>query len=85
MVKLFGNLILVLGLGLAVAILMMLFPDSGYRPGEELTFYYSDWYAPGVGLVLTRQWDDAKHERERTRIELMAYSVTMADGAAVKN
>jgi hypothetical protein len=60
-------------------------PDSGYRPGEELTFYYSDWYAPGVGLVLTRQWDDAKHERERTRIELMAYSVTPADAAVKKN
>ncbi len=51
-------------------------PDSGYRPDEELVFYYADWYAPGVGLVLTRHWDDAKHERERTRIELMEYSIT---------
>ena len=50
-------------------------PNSGYRPGEDLVFYYADWYAPGVGLVLTRQWDDVKHERERTRIELMEYSV----------
>jgi uncharacterized membrane protein len=32
MVKLFGNLVLVLAIGLALAILMMLFPDSGYRP-----------------------------------------------------
>jgi hypothetical protein len=53
-------------------------PDSGYRPGEELVFYYSDWYAPGVGLVLTRQWDDAARLRERTRIELLSYSITPA-------
>src|SRR5436305_7662734 len=32
MAKLFGNLVLVLAVGLAVAVLMMLFPDSGYRP-----------------------------------------------------
>jgi hypothetical protein len=57
-------------------------PDSGYRPGEELVFYYSDWYAPGVGLVLTRQWDDAQRERERTRIELLSYSVTPAAQSA---
>lgn len=57
-------------------------PNSGYRPGEELVFYYSDWYAPGVGLVLTRQWDDAKRERERTRIELMTYTVTPPQAAA---
>ena len=50
-------------------------PNSGYRPGEELVFYYADWYAPDVGLVLTRQWDDAEHQRERTRIELLAYSI----------
>lgn len=50
-------------------------PNSGYRAGEELIFYYSDWYAPGVGLVLTRQYDDAKHEHERTRIELTGYVV----------
>lgn len=30
MVKLFGNLVLVLGVGLALAILIMLFPGSGY-------------------------------------------------------
>src|SRR4051794_37824393 len=32
MVKLFGNLVLVLAIGLALAVLMMLFPASGYRP-----------------------------------------------------
>ena len=32
MAKLFGNLVLVLAVGLALAVLMMLFPDSGYRP-----------------------------------------------------
>ncbi|MGH7900080.1 MAG: hypothetical protein ACREQQ_19150 [Candidatus Binatia bacterium] len=57
-------------------------PGSGYRPGEELVFYYSDWYTPGVGLVLTRHWDDEKHERERTRIELMEYSIASAAAAA---
>jgi hypothetical protein len=49
-------------------------PNSGYN-GAELTFYYSDWYAPGVGLVLTRQYDDAKHEKQRTQIALMNYTV----------
>ncbi|MBI2963962.1 MAG: hypothetical protein HYY35_09430 [Deltaproteobacteria bacterium] len=53
-------------------------PNSGYGPGEELVFYYSDWYAPEVGLVLTRQWDDAQRQRERTRIELIGYAVTPA-------
>jgi hypothetical protein len=57
-------------------------PNSGYQPGEELVFYYSDWYAPGVGLVLTRQWDDAKREHERTRIELLSYSIMPAAKAA---
>jgi hypothetical protein len=47
-----------------------------------LVFYYSDWYAPGVGLVLTRHWDDAAHERERARIELLSYSITPAAQAA---
>jgi uncharacterized membrane protein len=30
--KLFGHLVLVLAVGLALAVLMVLFPDSGYRP-----------------------------------------------------
>jgi hypothetical protein len=50
-------------------------PGSGREPNEELTFYYSDWYAPGVGLVKTQQWDDAEHAKERTRIELLDYKV----------
>jgi hypothetical protein len=53
-------------------------PGSGYAPGEELIFYYSDWYASGVGLVLTRQWDDPEREQERTRIELLSYSIMPA-------
>lgn len=57
-------------------------PESGYRPGEELVFYYSDWYAPGVGLVRTQQWDDVKHQQERTRIELMEYSIPAASAPA---
>ena len=50
-------------------------PGSGKTPDEELTFYYSDWYAPGVGLVRTQQWDDAERSKERTRIELLDYDV----------
>ena len=57
-------------------------PGSGREPNEELTFYYSDWYAPGVGLVRTQQWDDAEHSKERTRIELLEYSVADADETA---
>lgn len=49
-------------------------PGSG-KNGAELLFYYSDWYAPGVGLVRTEQWEDEKHERERTRIELLEYRI----------
>ncbi len=65
-------------------------PGSGYGPGEELVFYYSDWYAPGVGLVLTRQWDDPEREHERTRIELLTYSITpvaqsVGDPATIDN
>ena len=56
-------------------------PNTAYKPGEELVFYYSDWYAPGVGLVLTRHWDDAKREQERTRIELMSYALGGADAS----
>jgi hypothetical protein len=55
-------------------------PGSGQLPNEELTFYYSDWYAPGVGLVRTQQWDDAERSKERTRIELLDYNVPTANG-----
>jgi hypothetical protein len=57
-------------------------PGSGKTPDEELTFYYSDWYAPGVGLVRTQQWDDAERSKERTRIELLDYDVAMDTTAA---
>ncbi len=29
--------------------------DHGARTGPRVTYYYSDWYAPGVGLVKTEQ------------------------------
>ncbi|MGH7859812.1 MAG: hypothetical protein ACREQY_20995, partial [Candidatus Binatia bacterium] len=45
------------------------------RPGdrEDVRFYYSDWYAPGVGLVRSETWDDAERRRLRTRIELVRF------------
>lgn len=55
-------------------------PGSG-RGDAELTFYYSDWYAAGVGLVRTQQFDDQKRTLERTRIELLEYSVEPAEEA----
>lgn len=54
-------------------------PESA-STGGELAFYYSDWYAPGVGLVLTRQFDDAEHEHERTQISLTNYSIDPSRG-----
>jgi hypothetical protein len=53
---------------------------SSHGPGsgggtQELVFYYSDWYAPGVGLVRTRQWGDAERRQERTRIDLLDYRI----------
>src|SRR5437763_6575528 len=52
MVKLFGNLILVLGLGLAVAILIMLFPDSGYRsPTGDLVNGLLQWLHVFFGIT----------------------------------
>ena len=50
-------------------------PGSGRNPDEELAFYYSDWYAAGVGLIRTELWDDAERSKERTRIELVDYAV----------
>jgi hypothetical protein len=29
--------------------------DHGAHTGPQVTYYYSDWYAPGVGLVKTEQ------------------------------
>lgn len=45
---------------------------------EEIVFYYSDWYAPGVGLVRTQQWGDEARTQERARIELLDFEVTEA-------
>lgn len=56
-------------------------PGSGSGSDDELAFFYSDWYAPGVGLVKTQQWDDEAHSKERTRIELIEYSVAPASGS----
>jgi hypothetical protein len=55
-------------------------PNSGARPGEEIVFYYSDWYAPGVGLVRTQQWDDPEHRSERSRIELLEFAIPSGPG-----
>jgi hypothetical protein len=54
-------------------------PEGGSK-GEDISFFYSDWYAPGVGLVRTEQYDAPDRKRERTRIELLSYDVKPADG-----
>jgi hypothetical protein len=54
--------------------------DSGRAPGEELRFFYADWYAPGVGLVRTLEWEDEEHSKERARIELLKYAVASPGG-----
>ena len=54
MVKLFGNLILVLAIGLAVAILIMLFPDSGYSDAagaSDLTRGVLQWLHVFFGIT----------------------------------
>jgi uncharacterized membrane protein len=52
MVKLFGNLVLVLGIGLAVAVLIALFPDSGYRPPTgDLVNGVLQWLHVFFGIV----------------------------------
>jgi hypothetical protein len=46
---------------------------DGTHTGPQVILYYSDWYAPGVGLVRTDQHDaDA---RTMTTIELVSYTV----------
>lgn len=49
-------------------------PNSA-KDGGELVFYYSDWYAPDVGLVKTEHWDDKGRKNLRTRIELLDYEI----------
>ncbi len=56
-------------------------PNSG-RNGEELVFYYVDWYAPGVGLIRSQQWDDEERSHERARIELLKYKVESRAGVS---
>lgn len=47
--------------------------DSGVHTGPRVIYYYSDWYAPGVGLVKTQQrnTDDAVV----ATIELVQYDI----------
>jgi hypothetical protein len=47
--------------------------DSGVHTGPRVVYYYSDWYAPGVGLVKTQQrgTDDAV----LATIELIRYDI----------
>jgi hypothetical protein len=51
---------------------------DGTHTGPQVVLYYSDWYAPGVGLVRTDQRDaDA---RAMTTIELVRYVVGAPGG-----
>jgi hypothetical protein len=52
-------------------------PGEG-RPDRPLTLYYSDWYAPNVGLVRTVQSSHAEGGPALARIELVAYDVAGA-------
>jgi len=54
MVKLFGNLVLVLGIGLALTILLMLFPNSGYSDAagaSDLTRGVLQWLHVFFGIT----------------------------------
>lgn len=44
---------------------------DGALTGPRVIFYYSDWYAPGIGLVKTEQRDGDAHVV--TTIELVRY------------
>ena len=46
---------------------------DGTHTGPQVVLYYSDWYAPGVGLVRTDQRDADAHAM--TTIELVHYVV----------
>lgn len=46
---------------------------GGAHTGPQVVLYYSDWYAPGVGLVRTDQRDADRHSM--TTIELVRYAV----------
>lgn len=51
------------------------------RGGGEIAFWYSDWYAPGIGLVRTQQWDDVERREERSKIELLEASIAEPAGS----
>jgi hypothetical protein len=48
---------------------------DGKYEGEPLILYYSDWYAPNVGLVRTRQANRPNGNPPLAQIELVAYDV----------
>lgn len=48
---------------------------DGRDDGEALVLYYSDWYAPNVGLVRTRQSNRPDGGPPVAQIELLAYDV----------
>ena len=48
---------------------------DGRDDGEALVLYYSDWYAPNVGLVRTRQSNRPDGGPAVAQIELLAYDV----------
>ena len=43
------------------------------RSSHDVRYYYSDWYAPGVGLVRSETWDDAGRTKLRVRIDLLDF------------
>jgi len=47
----------------------------GGADGQPVVWYYSDWYAPGVGLVRTLQSNRPDGGAPTTRIELVGYDV----------
>ena len=48
---------------------------DGRDDGEALVLYYTDWYAPNVGLVRTRQSNRPDGGPPVAQIELLAYDV----------
>ena len=41
----------------------------------EVSLHYSDWYAPGVGLVRSIMWHDRQRDHARVRIELLEFRI----------
>lgn len=49
--------------------------QRGGRDDAGVLFFYADWYAPGVGLVRSRVWDDPERKHERVRVDLVGYAI----------